>query len=85
MKTLDLSNDEFAVLREALEYRVEAIKSSMARLKLHPDASDLKQVVGLLNRLEAMTGKFPDDYEACAECGFDHTYEPVEAAQGHIY
>ena len=25
----------------------------------------------------------PDDYEACGECGFDHEYEPNEAAKAH--
>lgn len=24
-----------------------------------------------------------DDHEECGECGFDHAYEPIEAAQAH--
>lgn len=27
--------------------------------------------------------KSPKDYEACGECGFDHSYEPDEAYQSH--
>ncbi len=25
-----------------------------------------------------------DDYEACGDCGYDHEYEPEEAAQWHL-
>ena len=25
----------------------------------------------------------PIDYEPCGECGFDHSYEPAQAAQWH--
>lgn len=25
----------------------------------------------------------PEDYEACGECGFDHSYEPIAAARAH--
>jgi len=27
--------------------------------------------------------ELPDDYEACAECGFDHAYEYEEAYRWH--
>lgn len=27
----------------------------------------------------------PSDYEACGECGYDHSYEPVESAMAHIH
>lgn len=25
----------------------------------------------------------PEDYEPCGECGFDHSYEPEDAAREH--
>lgn len=25
----------------------------------------------------------PADYEQCSDCGFDHEYDPVEAARAH--
>jgi hypothetical protein len=27
----------------------------------------------------------PIDYEICCECGFDHSYEPEEAAKAHAF
>lgn len=28
--------------------------------------------------------EFPEDYEVCAECGFDHEYENEEAQKWHV-
>ena len=31
-----------------------------------------------------LTTFVPNDYEACSQCGFDHSYEANEAARMHI-
>ena len=37
----------------------------------------------ILTKLASKPEKTPDDYESCAECGFDHSYEYKEALETH--
>jgi len=37
----------------------------------------------LLTYSELITAPVPADYEACGECGFDHSYEQTEALAAH--
>jgi len=47
----------------------------------HEHAATLDgRCTGCLNE----AGDLPQDYEQCAECGYDHAYEPVEANEHHL-
>jgi hypothetical protein len=48
--------------------RNRAAKREEARLDLQERADELP---------------LPADYEACGDCGYDHSYEPVEAHTAH--
>lgn len=45
----------------------------------HLDGPDGLACVECLKR----AGQLPADYELCSECGWDHAYEPAEAAAAH--
>lgn len=39
--------------------------------------------LSIYNNLVRTVGNMPADYEACSDCGFDHSYEQEEAISFH--
>lgn len=71
------NNQNLKMVAEALVSSAEILKIAAEELE-YLDEGDLTPAQER-KELENL----PSDYEVCSECGFDHSYEPVEAHKAH--
>jgi len=80
LRCMELQNEAVAHFR-----KFEHLMRCAARIDRADTIWQMRNICGLTqDGAEWIVGKpLPSDYEACGDCGFDHSYEPAEAHEWH--